>query len=76
LIPNAAYTELAQKFIDTIGSKYGLNAYVALPDFIFETPDPVLIEKYLNQAKKDLKDAGFSGNEFYIAAHSLGTVIT
>ena len=52
-----------------------LRAFVAIPEFIFETPEPLLLDSVMADAKKALKAAGFNGSKYYVAAHSLGTVI-
>lgn len=48
---------------------------MGITDFVFDTPEPVLIEKYVQSALQGIHDAGFTGDEQYIAAHSLGTVM-
>jgi hypothetical protein len=52
-----------------------MNAWVGIPYFLFDTPEPLLINSVIDTAKADLKSQGFSGGEFHIAAHSLGTVM-
>lgn len=49
--------------------------WVALPDFVFDTPEPLLIDSYINDSVKSLRNAGWEGDELYIASHSLGTVM-
>jgi len=56
-------------------ASWGYNAYIGIPEFIFDTPEPLLIDHYVSNAMKQLKTNGFSGDKFYMAAHSLGGVM-
>jgi len=55
-----------------------MNAWVGIPYFLFDTPEPLLINSVIDTAKTDLKSQGFpeEGGDFYLAAHSLGTVMS
>lgn len=57
-------------------AKHSISAYSCVIDFVGNTPEPVLIAKYIEDAKADLKKNGFKGDQYYVAAHSLGTVFT
>jgi hypothetical protein len=48
---------------------------VGITDFIFDTPEPVLIDKAVKETQAAMTKAGASGDQF-LAAHSLGTVMT
>lgn len=74
-IKNQAYKSIAENFVADAG-KNGIKAYVGIPDFFFDVPNPLQIDSHIDQIKKDMKAAGFKGDKFYLAAHSLGTVVS
>ena len=46
-------------------------------EFVFDVPEPVLIDHYVTDMIKELKEKhGFSGDKIYMAAHSLGGVMS
>ena len=46
------------------------------PQFIFDTPEPVLIDMYVQQTLDELRKQGFQGDNVLIMAHSLGGVMS
>ena len=54
----------------------GYAPYVAIPEFLFDAPEPVLIDHYVQSSIKDLQDHGFTGENIFMAAHSLGGVMS
>lgn len=48
------YKSIAETFQQT-ASKNGYNAYVGIPEFVFDTPEPLLIDHYVSNAQKQLK---------------------
>jgi len=70
-----AYQTLAEEFQRDAGNS-GYKAWVGIPEFIFDAPEPVLIDHYVEQTIKDLKEHGFTGDDIFIAAHSLGGVMS
>jgi len=54
----------------------GYKPYVAIPQFLFDAPEPVLIDHYVQSSIKDLQDHGFTGENIFMAAHSLGGVMS
>jgi len=49
---------------------------VGLPEFVFDAPEPILIDHYVEETLKDLRAAGFTGDKVVMAAHSLGGVMS
>jgi alpha-beta hydrolase superfamily lysophospholipase len=49
---------------------------VGLPEFLFDAPEPILIDHYVESTLKDLRAAGFTGDNIVMAAHSLGGVMS
>ena len=69
------YISMAQEF-QAQAAKDGLAAWIGIPDFTFSTPNPLEVKTHINDAVTFLKSAGFSGNSWFLAAHSLGGVMT
>lgn len=72
---NEAYTDFAEK-IQAAGESDGRRVWVGLPQFIFDTPEPILINGYVQDTIDALTKAGFTGDNIFIAGHSLGGVMT
>jgi len=53
----------------------GQKIWIGLPDFIFDAPNPILIDHYVDDAIKELVKEGFTGNNYVMAGHSLGGVM-
>lgn len=70
-----AYVKLAQAFQDE-AAQAGYNAWVSIPSFTGNLPEPLEIDGAIKSAKSELVTKGFTANEYYIASHSLGTVIS
>ena len=49
--------------------------WVGLPEFILDTPEPILIDHYVEDTIKKIQEAGFTGDHILIAGHSLGGVM-
>jgi len=43
---------------------------------VFDAPEPILIDKYVKDTIAELKKRGFTGDDIFIASHSLGGVIS
>jgi len=70
------YTPLATEFQNEMAkAKYPAKTWVALPEFFLDAPNPISIDHYVSQAKKDLAKAGFTGDKYIMAGHSLGGVM-
>jgi hypothetical protein len=69
------YTALAQDFQKQAASS-GYKAWVGIPEFVFDAPEPVLIDHYVQDTIEELKKRGFSGDNIFMAAHSLGGVMS
>merc|ERR1712113_1095017 len=65
-------------FVEVQGQavKKGYKPYVAMPEFPFDAPEPVLIDHYVQSSIKTLQDHGFTGDNIFMAAHSLGGVMS
>ena len=69
------YTALATDFQNQAAAS-GLKAWVGIPEFVFDAPEPVLIDHYVQDTIKELKKRGFTGDNIFMAAHSLGGVMS
>lgn len=70
-----AYTTMAGE-VQSQGASKNQKIWVGLPEFIFDTPEPILIDSYVSKTIKKLEEAGFTGDNILIAGHSLGGVMT
>ena len=70
-----AYKTLGQE-IQNVAASQGLKLWIGLPEFPFDAPEPVLIDHYVQETIGDLSKHGFSGNNLFIGAHSLGGVMS
>lgn len=52
-----------------------MSAWVGIPAFAFNAPEPVLIGKDVDRALAGVRKIGFKGDNIFIAAHSLGGVM-
>jgi hypothetical protein len=60
-----------------VAASQGYSAWVGIPQFIFDVPEPVLIGHYVESIFSDLKTKeGFPGDKYFLAAHSLGGVMS
>ena len=71
---NAAYQSLAKE-VQTQGAAKGQRIWIGLPDFIFDAPEPILIDHYVSDAITELRKEGFTGDNLVMAGHSLGGVM-
>lgn len=69
------YVSIAQEF-QVQAAKDGLAAWVGIPDFTFSTPNPYEVKTHIDDAVNLMKQAGYSGDSWFLAAHSLGGVMT
>lgn len=69
-----SYVKLGKAF-QAAAKAQGLKAYVGITDFVFDTPEPLLIDKYVDEVTAGLAAAGMQGTTYYMAAHSLGGVM-
>ena len=74
MCPSKAYVKLMQQLQTELASQ-DTRAWVGIADFIFHLPEPFLIDHYINETQSALKSKGYKGDEFFAAAHSLGTVM-
>ena len=72
---NSAYTTVAQAYIEA-GAKQGQKVWVGIPEFKGDVPEPVLMDHYVSETIRKLKRSGFKGDNIFMAAHSLGGVMT
>jgi len=70
-----AYETIAKELQD-VSAQSGYKTWVGIPEFIFDAPEPILIEKYVTDTIKELKKRGFKGDDIFIASHSLGGVMS
>ena len=69
------YTSIAQAFQDE-AAKEGYKAWIGIPNFTFTTPNPGQIDSHVKDAVKTISYAGFTGDNYFLAGHSLGGVMT
>jgi pimeloyl-ACP methyl ester carboxylesterase len=62
--------------LQSLAAASGFKVWVGLPEFIFDAPEPLLIDHYISDTLSQLKSHGFTGNDIFMAAHSLGGVIS
>uniref|UniRef100_A0A7M5V257 Alpha/beta hydrolase n=1 Tax=Clytia hemisphaerica TaxID=252671 RepID=A0A7M5V257_9CNID len=71
-----AYRTIAQEFQKAAATQ-GFKAWVGLPEFFLDVPEPILMTRYVQYTLKMLKTKhNFPGDQIYLAAHSLGGVMT
>lgn len=70
-----AYKTIATE-VQNVGATQGQKVWVGLPEFVFDAPEPVLIGHYVSETLEELKKHGFEGDNVFMAAHSLGGVMT
>lgn len=59
-----------------MAASQGFSAWVGIPEFIFDVPEPVLIDHYVKDVLSVMKKKeGYPGDKYYLAAHSLGGVM-
>lgn len=71
--------ESYQSIVETFqqqASKVGLSAWVAIPDFTYSSLKKASIDDEIKDAMKSIESSGFSGDNLFLAAHSLGGVMT
>lgn len=66
---------IAQEFQQQ-AAKDGLKAWIGIPNFSFDTPNPGEIGAHIQDAMTYIGYAGFTGDNWFLAAHSLGGVMT
>jgi pimeloyl-ACP methyl ester carboxylesterase len=71
----AGYTAFANE-IQATGAEAGQKIWVGLPKFLFDIPEPLLINGYVKDTLDEIRAAGFTGDQILIAGHSLGGVMT
>ena len=72
LCAQEAYRKIATEFQNQ-ASVAGYNAWVAVPHFLEDTPNPPQMGGAMDASFKDLKANGFNGGDKFMFAHSLGT---
>ena len=69
-----AYTSFVQEAQSQMADA-GKRLWIGIPEFILDTPEPILIDHYYEGALSGLKGMGFTGDNVFIAGHSLGGVM-
>jgi hypothetical protein len=70
-----AYRKIAAE-VQKAAADNHLKLWVGLPEFVFDAPEPILIGHYVSETFDELKKHGFTGDNVFMAAHSLGGVMT
>ena len=70
-----SYKALAEEF-QAEAAAAGYKAWVGIPEFVFDAPEPILINHYVESTIADLEKKGFTGDNIFMAAHSLGGVMS
>ena len=69
------YTQIAQQF-QLEAAEAGYKAWIGIPDFVFSTPNPMQISSHIDSVMEKITSNGFTGDNWFLAAHSLGGVMT
>ena len=69
------YTQIAQQF-QLEAAAAGYKAWIGIPDFTFSTPNPLTIGNHIQTVMDKIESSGFTGDNWFLAAHSLGGVMT
>jgi len=69
------YIQIAQAF-QIEAAAAGYKAWVGIPDFLFSTPNPKQIGGHIKSVMDKIASSGFEGENWFLAAHSLGGVMT
>eukprot|EP00347_Sterkiella_histriomuscorum_P010783 403374937 len=72
--PVSGYQPFAEK-LQEVAADHGLRAFVSVPQFLFDTPEPMQTGSAFNSALNEIKKAGFTGDNVFLAGHSLGGVM-
>merc|ERR1719285_1569126 len=72
---NSAHEDIAS-VVQYYGEKVGQKIWVGIPEFVFDVPEPILIDYYVEETITSLRKAGFTGDHILIGAHSLGGVMS
>jgi pimeloyl-ACP methyl ester carboxylesterase len=59
-----------------VSADAGYKTWVGVPEFVFDAPEPILIDHYVEDTIKELKERGFTGDDIFLASHSLGGVFS
>jgi len=70
-----AYKRIATE-VQNVAATQGQKLWVGLPEFVFDAPEPILIGHYVSETLDELRKHGFTGDNIFMAAHSLGGVMT
>ena len=70
-----AYETIAQE-LQNVAGQAGYKTWVGAPEFVFDAPEPVLIDHYVTETINELKKRGFTGDDIFIASHSLGGIMS
>merc|ERR1719272_2127607 len=70
-----AYRTIAKE-VQEVAKAQGQRLWIGIPEFAFDVPEPVLIGHYVTETKEELEKHGFKGDNLFMAAHSLGGVMT
>jgi pimeloyl-ACP methyl ester carboxylesterase len=71
---NSAYTSIAST-VQAKAASSGQKVWIGLPQFLFDKPEPILMDHYVSDTIKALRADGFTGDNILIAGHSLGGVM-
>ena len=71
----AQYTQIAQQFQLEAQAK-GYKAWVGIPDFTFNKVNPAQIGGHISNTVEKITSSGFTGDNWFLAGHSLGGVMT
>lgn len=71
-----AYITIAEE-VQRVALANGYKAWIGIPEFVFDAPEPILVGQYVESAFAELKSKyEFPGDSYYLASHSLGGVIS
>lgn len=70
-----AYKTIASEF-QSVAAEQGYKAWVGMPEFLFDVPQPLTIDSTVRGMVDKIKQAGWPGDKIYLAAHSLSGVFS
>jgi hypothetical protein len=72
--PVQGYAPVAEQ-IQKVAAENGLRAFVSIPAFLLDTPEPLQTGSKFNEGLTEIKGLGFTGDNVFLAGHSLGGVM-
>ena len=69
------YTDIASAF-QLEAAAAGYRAWVGIPDFTYSKTKHTSVDKHIESVVEKINSSGFTGDNWFLAAHSLGGILT